>query len=133
MSWGLTGLNYEADLLVLTPRGYCTEIEIKVSKADLKADFNKAHTHNSRLCHSLYYAFPDSMGDCIPLIPEHAGIIIVIENPKCTWERIKVVRYAKKNKNPVWSDNKRLELLRLAYMRVWTLKETLFNKRKYKS
>lgn len=32
--WGL-GLTWEADLLVISKAGYLTEVEIKVSKADL--------------------------------------------------------------------------------------------------
>lgn len=130
VSWGLFGLNYEADLLILTPAGYCTEVEVKISKSDLKADFKKLHTHNSRLVHCLYYAFPEKMRDCVSLIPDNAGILIV--DPENKYNKVDVFRYAKKNKNPVWSEEKRYELLRLAYMRVWTLKEHLLNIRKNK-
>ena len=46
VSWGL--LNYEADVVSLTPSGYATEVEIKVSKADLLADFKKGHSQIGR-------------------------------------------------------------------------------------
>ena len=39
-SFGI-GLNYEADLMVITNRGYSTEIEVKVTESDLLNDFKK--------------------------------------------------------------------------------------------
>ena len=50
VSWGL--LPWEADLLVLSKTGYLTEIEIKISMSDWKADllkkkFKRQHTANS--------------------------------------------------------------------------------------
>ena len=43
LSWGL--LNHEADLVILTKSGYLTEVEIKRSWEDFKADFKKEHEH----------------------------------------------------------------------------------------
>ena len=43
VSWGL--LNHEADMVVMTKSGYLTEIEIKRSWEDFKADFKKPHEH----------------------------------------------------------------------------------------
>lgn len=40
VSWGL-GLRCECDLLIVSQRRYATEIEIKVSKSDIKADKKK--------------------------------------------------------------------------------------------
>ena len=45
LSWGL--LDYEADFVVLSKSGYLTEVEIKRSWEDFKADFNKKHKHLS--------------------------------------------------------------------------------------
>ena len=39
VSWGF--LRYEADMLVVTKSKFCTEIEVKVSMADWKNDFEK--------------------------------------------------------------------------------------------
>src|ERR1700722_12738875 len=39
VSWGF--LRYEADMLVISKPKYCTEIEVKVSMNDWKADFDK--------------------------------------------------------------------------------------------
>ena len=44
VSWGL--LNHEADMVIMTPSGYLTEIEIKRSWEDFKADFKKGHKHD---------------------------------------------------------------------------------------
>ena len=43
--WGLD--MHECDLLVLSQAGYATEIEIKISIADLRADAKKVHGHRS--------------------------------------------------------------------------------------
>lgn len=43
LSWGL--LNHEADFCVINKSGYVTEIEIKRSFSDLKADFKKNEFH----------------------------------------------------------------------------------------
>ena len=43
--WGMN--LHECDLLSITKKGYATEIEIKVSKPDLRADRDKTHGHRS--------------------------------------------------------------------------------------
>ena len=43
VSWGM--FSHECDLIRLTPSGYCSEIEIKVSLADLKKDQEKRHNN----------------------------------------------------------------------------------------
>lgn len=59
LSWGL--LNYEADLVIITKSGYLTEVEIKRSWADFKADFKKGHEHDDpRVCH-FHYCVPESI------------------------------------------------------------------------
>ena len=40
VSWGM-GIEYEADLIVLSKQGYATEYEIKRSYSDFVADFAK--------------------------------------------------------------------------------------------
>ncbi len=55
---------HECDMLVMSKSGYLTEIEIKRSFADFKADFNKRHHHaNSELIKYFYYCVPQSIGD----------------------------------------------------------------------
>jgi hypothetical protein len=60
VSWGL-GLRHECDMLVLDKKGQFTEIEIKISLADLKADFKKPHGHASKIITRLVYAIPKDM------------------------------------------------------------------------
>ena len=53
--------HYEADLLYITPKRYCTEVEIKISMADFKADFKKKIYHTSDIVRNFYYAFPHEL------------------------------------------------------------------------
>ena len=46
ISWGAF-IWHECDLFIVSKAGYCTEIEIKISKSDLKKDFEKKHNHES--------------------------------------------------------------------------------------
>lgn len=59
VSWGL--LNHEADMVVMTKSGYLTEIEIKRSWEDFKADFKKPHEHKDERVNKLYYCVPRSI------------------------------------------------------------------------
>ena len=61
VSWGL--LPYEADFIIMTPNGYLTEIEIKRSFEDFKADFKKNHEHNDERIYHFYYCVPVSIKD----------------------------------------------------------------------
>src|SRR5271166_2223922 len=55
--WGF--LNYEADMLVVSRAKYCTEIEVKVSMADWKNDFEKRkHKRPDNRIKYQYYAAP---------------------------------------------------------------------------
>lgn len=61
LSWGL--LNHEADLVIVNKTGYLTEVEIKRSWEDFKADFKKKHTHNNERVYRFYYCVPVSILD----------------------------------------------------------------------
>lgn len=52
---------YEADFVYINKNNYLTEVEIKISVSDFKADFNKAHYHDSKDVRSLYYALPKDL------------------------------------------------------------------------
>jgi len=125
VSWGL-GLNHECDLLVLDKQGRFTEVEIKVSTADLKADFKKQHGHRSKFISRLIYAMPEEL--CkkhLDLIPENCGLIGVTEsnynkgNFKAYW--IKQCRHDKTKTKP---EQKMIDnFYRLGCMRIWSLKK----------
>ena len=44
--WGM-GFNYELDLMVISGSGWATEIEIKISVSDIRADLRKRRWHAS--------------------------------------------------------------------------------------
>lgn len=59
VSWGL--LEYEADLLGISQSGQVTEVEIKRSLQDLKADFRKHHRHDDSCVTYFYYCVPECL------------------------------------------------------------------------
>jgi len=76
--WGLEkwGIRHECDLIALSRSRQIHEIEIKVSRADLKADAEKRHQHDSAAISRLWYAVPDEMKDfALEQIPARAGLI----------------------------------------------------------
>lgn len=82
VSWGM--LDYEADLLALSERGWLREIEVKISVSDLKADQKKAKHKKwespRNPVSELYYAMPNDVWEKVkdaPPIPDHAGVIVV--------------------------------------------------------
>ena len=118
--WGLD-LNHECDLFVLTKTGYAYEVEIKTSKADLKADLKKRSGHHSKQIRKLYFAVPEKLEACIDLIPERAGVLVVRANGSC-----KKIREAKNNTDArKLSEAKQFGLARLGTMRIWPLKAAL--------
>jgi len=70
LSWGL--LNHEADLCIISKTGYLTEIEIKRSLEDLRADFKKKIFHDDERVYNFYYCLPISIKDkALELFEEH--------------------------------------------------------------
>lgn len=118
--WGLD-LQHECDLFILTKTGWAYEVEIKVSKYDLRNDAKKRHGHKSKLLRKLYFAIPEKLEPEIDNIPEHAGVLVV-----GVGGRVKKAREAEQNKLAIKIPNdKALKLGRLAAMRIWNLKTTI--------
>lgn len=115
-------LAYEADLVVLTKSNYATEIEIKVSKADLKKDKEKRHFHDSIYFKYFYYAVPHSLQDfALTEIPDEAGLYVVRESG-----RTNCVRKAKERSDyKKWTDEERTKLAELGCMRIQGLKQKI--------
>jgi len=132
ISWGIN--LHECDLLVVRKSGYGIEIEIKVSKSDLKADAKKGHQHFDRLdrLSELYFAIPDYMKDCVEYIPERAGILIL---HRSEWGvEIQTLRKAVINKNRrKFTDQEMLKIAHLGTMRIWNLKRQIINRKKKKN
>jgi hypothetical protein len=122
------GLNlHEIDLLILTPSHYAWEIEIKTSLSDLKMDKKKSHGHYSNKIKRLYFAVPKELEEkALELIPERAGLFVIYDN-----------KYVKCVKTPIinkkarpFTEQEIQHLYELAAMRIWSLKEALYNKQK---
>lgn len=125
---------WEMDLAVLTPAGYLTEVEIKVSKSDLCRDFqkkkwNRPHwaAEHAKLVRAFYYAVPVALAEEALKMPERFGVIEV-----GGWgpagQRCKVRRKAETNRAAKpFSEADQLKLMRLAYIRYWS-RETELSK-----
>ncbi len=142
VSWGM-GLRHECDLLILSNSNYATEIEIKVSRQDLKKDAEKPHGHASDKIARLFFAVPESLLDFArENIPENAGLYIVKKYPLTDrfdeafvkkfargvrfGYKVTLVRNAKRNKYAkIWTDGERGDLARLGALRILGLMEKL--------
>jgi hypothetical protein len=122
VSWGMN--LHECDLLIMTKSRYLYEIEIKISKSDLKKDLEKRHGHKSNKIKRLYFAMPEHLRDCAELIPERAGIILVID--KGSYRRCNTIRPAKDNNESVpLTIEESFNLARLGVLRIFPLKKKL--------
>lgn len=117
VSWGF-GI-HECDLLIMTKSGYATEVEIKISKADLIKDKEKEHGHNDNRIKNFYFAIPETLREYIEHIPERAGIIVVNHEKKISFA-CETVRWPQTNKNPYkFTTEEMLHLAHLGCMRIW--------------
>lgn len=126
VSWGLD-LRHECDMLALDNQDRFTEIEIKISAADLKNDFKKPHGHRSKIISRLIYAMPLELCQKYEdLIPKGCGIIAVKEvkrrgKPVFKAEHYRFCRHDKTKSAP---DAKTIrKFMKLGCMRIWRLKE----------
>lgn len=130
VSWGL--FNYhEADMVILSPSNWGTEVEIKVTAADIKADLKKRHGHKEEMIRDVWFAVPEELSED-PNIPSYAGILSVkkwkTRNGKQRYSCVKK-RLPDKNKNSrKFTPKEREKLLRLGSLRICGLKEKLDDK-----
>ncbi len=126
--WGL-GLNHECDLFVLTKSCWAYEVEIKISKSDLKADLKKKFGHVSSLIRKLYFAIPGKLEPCIDLIPARAGILVVgSKGDIFKLREAEVNPHARK-----LTETESLKLAHLGTMRIWKLKAAFIRLAKMKN
>lgn len=125
-SWGL-GI-HECDLLVVSKSGYCTEIEIKISKQDLIRDFAKPHGHKHELIRSMYYCVPEELREvALEIVPKDKGVLVCYRSKtyKDHFTNIVTARNASIRKDArKLTPSEREKAFHLAAMRLWTLKET---------
>ena len=124
--WGL-GI-HECDMLALDKEGRFTEIEIKCSLSDLKADFKKGHNHKSEIISRLIYAMPIDLCEKYELlVPSNCGIISVSENVvKHKWLPTHKAEWFRTCRHSVVKkpDTETIQnFMRLGCMRIWSLKE----------
>lgn len=130
---------FEADMLVVQPSGYVTEIEIKISVSDYLNEFKtetKKQKHKefeaamrgsavlaaagrpykTNLIKHFYYAFPEELWPKISQkeMPEYAGVLLIGK-----W-RVKEVRKPKKLACEKASAEQQISMLRGSYFRDWT-------------
>lgn len=72
LSFGL--LNHEADLAIINKNGYLTEVKIKRSFEDLKADFKKSEFHKDERVYRFFY--------CLPLTIKEKAEALFVTNQK---------------------------------------------------
>lgn len=120
VSWGLQ-LRHECDLLIVSPALWATEVEIKVTASDIRADLKKEHRHLSNKIRRLYFAVPDYLTDCLD-IPQDSGLISV-DSHDHPWHT-KIVRRPRFNKLArKLTEDEYTKLAELGTMRIWSLKE----------
>ncbi len=128
-SWG-AGI-HECDLLICSSAGYLTEVEIKVTKADLKKDGEKRHAHKSAKIKFLFFAIPIQVyerktEEIEALVPQQAGILVVSKSEIYSTYNVDVRRKPTKNRMArSLSQIERYELARLGALRIWDLKKRL--------
>lgn len=125
VSWGM-GLGHECDILMVTPAGICTEIEIKVTASDLRNDAKKPHKHISNDIHYLSFCVPDYLAElALDTIPENVGLFVCTQNkwlPEHRFEIIvKAVRKPTRRQQGKWSPEKIAQLERLGRLRAYAL------------
>jgi len=124
VSWGL--LPWEADMLVMTAAGYISEVEIKISIADLKRDRSKAkwrgYDDYHRRLKARWFAMPLSVWahkDAESCIPEGAGIIVCTKPAPWTFGT-KIERHPANNPDATpLTVPEQFQLARLGTMRHW--------------
>lgn len=128
VSWGL-GIDYEADLLVITKSGYCTEYEIKRSYSDFLADMKKDEcAHKAPWVYKFFYVIPLGIKDKVLKYFEDKGvetpaIICYSEDKKLSY--CGGFSYVKGGRKMFLEEI--LKVARLGTLRYWNLRNKLGN------
>lgn len=124
VSWGL--LNHEADMVIMTKSGYLTEIEIKRSWEDFKADFKKDHEHKDERVYKFYYCVPSSIKEkVIELLKTKDKFPAVLSYSEEGIVTDLKVGFPNTNRGRKLFLEEQLTIARLGCMRVWNLKQKL--------
>lgn len=126
VSWGLfSALGHEADLLCLSKSGCFHEVEIKVSKSDLRADKKKRYRLIGREPAAVrfrWYAVPWTLAKvALAEVDSKFGVVEIDVNGKA-----KVLRRPKSNREarkPTQAEI--VQFLRLGVMRMWSRRKAV--------
>lgn len=93
---------YEMDLFHMKQSGLITEYEIKISRSDFFADFNKGNKHQdmvNKCCRAnrFYFVVPEGLVN-LHEVPEYAGLMVF--NGKC-FRTLKNAKLIHKNKGSI--------------------------------
>lgn len=136
VSWGF--LDYEADFLVLSKSGYLTEVEIKRSWEDFKADFKKKHAHDDERVYYFYYCVHESFADkAIEMLKEKHNekevafipAVLIYDDNGIIIKQIGN-RYNAGHHRKLFLEEQ-LTLTRLAQLRYWNLLEKQLKSKEY--
>lgn len=139
ISWGLIGM-HECDMFIIKKTGFAVEVEIKISRSDLLADFKKEHNHvdrGNRIC-EFYYAMPKELYEkCKDLIPEGAGIFITEWIYSDYYEKWSLYTRMQREATRIkgarrLTDAEQMKVAKLGTMRIWTLKAKIIKNNKAK-
>lgn len=125
VSWGWN-LRYEADLIAVSKTGCCTEVEIKVSRQDLRADRMKRKwvVGLGPMIQRFCYAVPEELEEfALREIREGSGLIVVRPGNSSTSSlpTARLVRRAKLLPGRKPTQEEILKLQHLGIMRYWDL------------
>lgn len=125
VSWGWH-MRHEADMVVLYRSGWATEVEIKVSLGDVKADRIKRYNHweCDKIC-KVWFAMPETLAlRCSDVVPREYGILAV-RIPDDDLPKVVTIRGPHKNpKARRCTSEERLKLAELGSMRIWDVKKS---------
>jgi hypothetical protein len=137
-------VGFETDMLVLTPSGYATGFEIKVTKGDLRADLKKKHIKRlgefagGKSYFERYfgrfkyfnYAVPVHLQEAaLEQIPDFCGLWVLDAPGYPAIPRFYQVKEGKKLFDYKWSEGQQYALARLGTMRILAMKEGLSYRR----
>jgi hypothetical protein len=136
VSWGFFK-HREVDLAVVTKAGYLTEVEVKVSLSDWKADKRKAHgfgflKNQGGMTKRFFYAAPLELAQrwAEVGIPEEAGVLGASESTLhpgvIRFETVKPA--ADLDGARKLTDREQADLARLAALRIWDLLDAIDRK-----
>lgn len=129
ITMGSLGARYEADLIYINKRRYVSEVEIKISMSDFKADFKKKVYHNSDIVRQFYYLFPNDLyiensQEIERLLMESDAGIMTVRNFRGRCVKIRRKATIRRSVEPI-KETKLLELMYIGCMKWYTVDDRM--------